>query len=73
MSGLSAHQSFELSDVIAHIQGLDAEKLVNNATAQAELLPLARKLTYILEGPVNRATDLAFKVSICCHFSIDPC
>lgn len=54
----------QLSDIVKRIQGINVDTLSHDQHAQSDLLQLARKLTVVLEGPVNRATDLVFKVGI---------
>ena len=63
MSNVPTNQAGTLIDIITRIQSVDVEKAADDAAARAELLLLARKLTDALEGPINRATDLVFKVS----------
>ena len=63
MDDSQANQSGELSRIIASIQNVDTEKIVHDDIGKTELLKLARKLTAVLEGPVNKATDLVFKVN----------
>lgn len=53
----------QLPDLLGKIRNVDVDSVSNDPVAQADLLKLARKLTAVLEGPVNRATDLVFKVS----------
>lgn len=53
----------QLPDLVGKIRDVDVNGVSNDPVAQADLLKLARKLTAVLEGPVNRATDLVFKVS----------
>ncbi|CAI6261928.1 unnamed protein product [Periconia digitata] len=50
-----------LPNLMSKIQGVDVAQLPQDQGAQAELLRLTREVTTILEGPVNRATDLVFK------------
>lgn len=56
-------ESKELSTVLSGIQAFTAEGTLDNAPARADLLALAKRLTTLLEDPVNRATDLVFKVN----------
>jgi hypothetical protein len=60
---MSSAQSGPLAAALLAIQDVDIEQLVDDKALQAETLSHARKLTSILEGPVNRATDLVFKAS----------
>jgi hypothetical protein len=63
MGDSQAKDMGELSDIVTRIQGIDVDKISNDSVARADLLHLANKLTVALEGPINRATDLAFKVN----------
>jgi hypothetical protein len=53
----------EITRIVARIQDLKVDKIADDLDARLELLRLSRKLTAVLEGPVDRATDLVFKVS----------
>jgi hypothetical protein len=57
-------ESKEISIVLSDIQTFTPEGVLDNAPARADLLALAKRLTTLLEGPVNRATDLVFKVNV---------
>ncbi|KAF1962612.1 sterigmatocystin 8-O-methyltransferase [Byssothecium circinans] len=73
MSDTQANQMGDVSHILTHIQSVDVEQLSHDAVARAYLLQLARKLTSVLEGPVNRATDLVFKpyTSIAARIAVD--
>jgi hypothetical protein len=49
--------------LLSKLQAIDLAKIENDKTVRAETLALARKLSASLEEPINRATDLAFRVS----------
>jgi hypothetical protein len=63
MSELQDTSMSELSRIIKTIQSVNVENITQDVTAKAELLTLSKNLTAVLEGPLNRATDLVFKVS----------
>jgi hypothetical protein len=54
----------ELSNVLTDIQTFSVDRVLEDASARADLIYLAQRLTTVLEGPVNRATDLVFKVNV---------
>ncbi|KAF2438301.1 sterigmatocystin 8-O-methyltransferase [Karstenula rhodostoma CBS 690.94] len=66
-------ESRELSNVLADIQTFSVDSVLKDASARADLLYLAKRLTTVLESPVNRATDLVFKpyTSIAARIAID--
>jgi hypothetical protein len=66
---MSSAQGGPLAAVLGAIQNVDIEQLMDDQALQAETLSLARKLTSMLEGSVNRATDLVFKVSLRYYYS----
>jgi hypothetical protein len=63
MKGSSDTPADEITRIIARIQDLKVDRIADDHEARLELLHLSRRLTAVLEGPVNRATDLVFKVS----------
>ena len=73
MSDSRPDHASELSRIVARMQSVDVGQVSNNSEAQAELLLLARKLTAVLEGPINKATDLAFKASLGTHCQLIVC
>ncbi|PVI03456.1 sterigmatocystin 8-O-methyltransferase [Periconia macrospinosa] len=63
----------ELPDLLKSIQAVDTNEILFDAAAKKELLHVAKKLTAVLEGPVNRATDLVFKpyTTIAARIAVD--
>lgn len=51
-----------LEALIAKLKSIDVSRVNEDEAAKGEALKLARKITATLEGPINRATDLVFKV-----------
>jgi hypothetical protein len=49
--------------LIAQLSTLDADALGHNQEERFKALELSKRLVAELEGPVNRATELVFKVS----------
>lgn len=54
----------DLRSLIKKLQNVDVESVNENEALKIETLDLARKITAALEGPVNRATDLMYRVRI---------
>jgi hypothetical protein len=52
----------DLKSLVEGLRNIDLDMLQDDPGLKHEALTLARKITGILEGPVNRATDLVFKV-----------
>lgn len=50
--------------LVSKLQAMDGSKILKDEAVRNETLSLARKLVATLEGPVNRATDLAFRVRL---------
>jgi hypothetical protein len=58
----------DLQSLITKFKSLDVARLAEDEALKSEALRLARKVTATLEGPVNRATDLVFRVYILQNF-----
>jgi hypothetical protein len=52
----------ELQSLVKKLNSFDFTRVAADGAEKSDALRLARKVTAILEGPVNRATDLAFRV-----------
>ena len=55
-------ESKDISKILAEIQTFNVTKIQDDPLSRASLADLAKRLTAILKDPVNRATDLVFKV-----------
>jgi hypothetical protein len=62
MKGTQPQQGKEWKNLVEGLRNIDLDALQGDPGLKHEALTLARKITGILEGPVNRATDLVFKV-----------
>ena len=62
MTGTQPQQAKEWRNLVEGLRNIDLDALQDDPGLKHEALTLARKITGILEGPVNRATDLVFKV-----------
>lgn len=62
MNELNAIGESGLGSILSKLQGIKIREIENDEVVKNETLALARKLTATLEGPVNRATDLVFRV-----------
>jgi hypothetical protein len=62
MTDKEVEQNQELKILVDRLHSIDLDALSDNPDLKREALSLARKITGTLEGPVNRATDLVFKV-----------
>jgi hypothetical protein len=62
MTDTQLQKDEELKSLVEGLRNIDLDTLQDDPGLKHEALTLARKITGILDGPVNRATDLAFKV-----------
>jgi hypothetical protein len=58
-----ADKDTELCSLVMKLQQIDVGQLSKDESVKLEALELSRKVTATIEGPVNRATDLAFRAS----------
>lgn len=57
----SSHRQ-DVQSLFSRLQEIDSSTVLRDETVKGEVLNLARELAATLQGPVNRATDLAFSV-----------
>jgi hypothetical protein len=55
-------QGEDIQSLIARLKNIDVARVERDEDVKGEALALARKITSTLEGPINRATDLVFRV-----------
>jgi hypothetical protein len=55
-------QGEDIQSLIARLKDIDVARVEADEGVKGEALALARKITSTLEGPINRATDLVFRV-----------
>jgi hypothetical protein len=60
-------KSKDVKSLIEKLKNIDVARVEEDEGVKGEALALARKITATLEGPINRATDLVFRV--CCTTS----
>jgi hypothetical protein len=58
----------DVKSLIEKLKNIDVARVEEDEGVKGEALALARKITSTLEGPINRATDLVFRV--CCTTSL---
>jgi hypothetical protein len=63
MSSSSSHGDVTVPALLSRLREIDHTRVEHDQNVKDEALLLSRKLTASLEGPVNRATDLVFRVS----------
>lgn len=64
MADTSNVQRDDLRGLILQLKSLDVDQIEEDAGAKNDALALAKKVTASLEDPVNKATDLVFRVRI---------
>jgi hypothetical protein len=52
----------DVKNLIERLKNIDVTRVEEDENVKGEALALARKITSTLEGPINRATDLMFRV-----------
>jgi hypothetical protein len=57
----------DIKSLIERLKNINVARVEEDEGVKGEALTLARKITATLEDPINRATDLMFRV--CCTFS----
>jgi len=62
MSDTHAVGGDDLQGLITRLKTIDVTRIEEDESVKRDALALARKVTATLEGPVNRATDLIFRV-----------
>jgi hypothetical protein len=62
MTGTSTSEGEDIQSLIARLQNINVARVEGDEHVKGEALALARKIRSTLEGPINRATDLVFKV-----------
>jgi hypothetical protein len=55
-------QGEDIQSLITRLKNIDVARVEQDEAVKGEALALARKITSTLEGPINRATDLVFRV-----------
>jgi hypothetical protein len=55
-------QGEDIQSLITRLKNIDVARVEGDEDVKSEALALARKITSTLEGPINRATDLVFRV-----------
>lgn len=63
MTDTNAVPEDDLQSLITKLKNIDVAQVAEDEAVKSEALRLARKVTATLEGPVNRATDLVFRVN----------
>lgn len=64
MSDYPTAEGADVHSLVTNLQAIHKSQILKDEAVKIETLTLARKLVAALEGPVNRATDLVFKVSV---------
>jgi hypothetical protein len=62
MTDTNTRPEDELQSLVKKLNNVDFTRIAEDGAEKSDALRLARKVTAILEGSVNRATDLAFRV-----------
>jgi len=52
----------DIRTLLSKLQNIDITQIEADESAKIRVLSLIRKITANLEGPINRATDLVFRV-----------
>jgi hypothetical protein len=60
----------DIKNLIERLKNIDVARVEEDEDVKGEALALARKITSTLEGPINRATDLMFRVCATSAFRI---
>lgn len=62
MTDSNAVPGDDLQSLITKLKNIDVAQVAEDEAVKSEALRLARKVTATLESPINRATDLVFRV-----------
>ena len=71
MASLKSTEHTEAVDLVAQMAAITSEELVHDPAGRAKAIALSKKITAILEDPVDRAVNHLFQVHSTTRFGLD--